>query len=98
MAGLDALSADQQVMFKLTLPETAKHYRDCIDHPNMIKVVALSGGYPRDEANRRLAQNPKMVASFSRALVEGLTAQMSDKEFDGHLDEAIGSIYQASSA
>ena len=98
MAGLDALSADQQVMFKLTLPETAKHYRDCIDHPNMIKVVALSGGYPRDEANRRLAQNPKMVASFSRALVEGLTAQMSDKEFDSHLDEAIGSIYQASSA
>lgn len=98
MAGLDSLSADQQVMFKLTLPETAKHYRDCIDHPNMIKVVALSGGYPRDEANRRLAQNPKMVASFSRALVEGLTAQMSDKEFDGHLDEAIGSIYQASSA
>ncbi len=98
IAGLDALSADQQVMFKLTLPETAGHYKECIEHAKMVKVVALSGGYPRDEANRRLAQNPRMVASFSRALVEGLTAQMSDTEFDNHLDEAIGSIYQASAA
>ena len=97
MAGLDGLS-DEQVMFKLTLPETAKFYRPCIDHKNMVKVVALSGGYPRDEANRRLAQNPKMVASFSRALVEGLTDQMSDSEFNSHLDEAIGSIYSASAA
>jgi len=96
--GLDALSADQQVMFKLTLPETAGHYKECIEHANMVKVVALSGGYPRDEANRRLAQNPRMVASFSRALVEGLSAQMSDDEFDGHLDAAIGSIYDASAA
>jgi len=92
MAGLDGLS-DEQVMFKLTLPETAKHYRPCIDHKNMVKVVALSGGYPRDEANRRLAQNPKMVASFSRAL-----DQMSDAEFNSHLDKGIESIYQASAA
>ena len=97
-AGLDALSADQQVMFKLTLPETPGFYKDCIDHKSMVKVVALSGGYPRDEANRRLAQNPRMVASFSRALVEGLTAQMSDDEFNGHLDSAIDAIYQASKA
>ena len=97
MAGLDGLS-DEQVMFKLTLPETAKFYRPCIDHKNMVKVVALSGGYPRDEANRRLAQNPKMVASFSRALVEGLADQMSDAEFNSHLDKGIESIYQASAA
>ena len=97
MAGLDGLS-DEQVMFKLTLPETAKHYRPCIDHKNMVKVVALSGGYPRDEANRRLAQNPKMVASFSRALVEGLMDQMSDAEFNTHLDSGIESIYKASAA
>ena len=64
----------------------------------MVKVVALSGGYPRDEANRRLAQNPKMVASFSRALVEGLVDQMSDAEFNSHLDKGIESIYQASAA
>lgn len=98
MAGLDALSADELVMFKLTLPETAKHYSDCIEHKNMVKVVALSGGYSRQEANRRLSENPRMVASFSRALVEGLTDQMSDEEFNSHLDEAIGSIYQASAA
>ena len=85
-------------MFKLTLPETPGFYKDCIDHKSMVKVVALSGGYPRDEANRRLAQNPRMVASFSRALVEGLTAQMSDDEFNGHLDTAIDAIYQASRA
>jgi len=97
MAGLDKLS-DEQVMFKLTLPETAAHYRDCVEHKNMVKVVALSGGYPREEANRRLEQNPRMVASFSRALVEGLTAQMSDEEFNSHLDKAIDSIYNASAA
>lgn len=95
-AGLDQLAADELVMFKLTLPETSGFYKECIDHKNMVKVVALSGGYPRDEANRRLAQNPRMVASFSRALVEGLTAQMSDAEFNGHLDSGIDSIYQAS--
>ncbi len=96
MAALDALSADEKIMFKLTLPETPGHYRDCVEHSNMVKVVALSGGYPRDEANRRLAENPRMVASFSRALVEGLSAQMSDEEFNTHLDGGIDSIYQAS--
>ena len=95
MAGLDALN-DELVMFKLTLPETARHYKECIDHKNMVKVVALSGGYSRQEANRRLAENPMMVASFSRALVEGLTDQMSDEEFNSHLDEGIESIYRAS--
>lgn len=95
---LAALSDDQQIMFKLTLPETPGHYKECIDHKNMVKVVALSGGYPRDEANRRLAQNPRMVASFSRALVEGLTAQMTDDEFNGQLDTSIDAIYQASKA
>jgi fructose-bisphosphate aldolase class I len=97
-AGLDQLPADEHVMFKLTLPETAGHYKECIDHKNMVKVVALSGGYSRDEANSRLAKNPRMVASFSRALVEGLTAQMSDAEFNQHLDNAIDGIYQASKA
>ncbi len=98
LAGLDQLADDELVMFKLTLPETGGFYKECIDHKNMVKVVALSGGYPRDEANRRLAQNPRMVASFSRALVEGLTAQMSDSEFNDHLDGGIDSIYQASKA
>jgi fructose-bisphosphate aldolase class I len=98
LAGLDALSSDQQLMFKLTLPETPGHYKECIDHSNMVKVVALSGGYARDEANRRLAQNPRMVASFSRALAEGLTAQMTDAEFDAHLNSSIDSIFQASQA
>ena len=97
MAGLDELK-DEQIMFKLTLPETAKHYRECIDHKNMVKVVALSGGYSRQEANRRLTENPKMVASFSRALLEGLADSMSDEEFNSHLDEGIDSIYQASAA
>lgn len=98
MAALDQLAADELVMLKLTLPEIAKHYRECIEHKNMVKVVALSGGYSRQEANRRLAENPKMVASFSRALVEGLADQMSDEEFNAHLDEGIESIYQASAA
>lgn len=97
MAGLDALN-DELVMLKLTLPETARHYKECIEHKNMVKVVALSGGYSRQEANRRLAENPKMVASFSRALVEGLADQMSDEEFNSHLDEGIESIYKASAA
>jgi len=97
MAGLDKLG-DEQMMFKLTLPETAGHYSDCMEHKNMVKVVALSGGYPRDEANRRLAENPRMVASFSRALLEGLTAQMTDDEFNSHLDKSIDSIYNASAA
>jgi fructose-bisphosphate aldolase class I len=94
--GLDALAPDQKVMLKLTLPEKDDFYKALIAHPNVLKVVALSGGYSRDEANERLARNHGMIASFSRALVEGLFAQQSDAEFDGGLDEAIGSIFAAS--
>ena len=93
---LNQLSGDQLVMLKLTLPEQDNFYRECIEHPNVLKVVALSGGYSRDEANARLARNNSMVASFSRALTEGLTAQQSDAEFNAALDAAIESIYQAS--
>jgi fructose-bisphosphate aldolase class I len=83
-------------MLKLTLPEQDDLYADCIKHPNVLKVVALSGGYPREEANSRLARQHGMVASFSRALTEGLAAQQSDVEFNAMLDAAIESIYQAS--
>ena len=96
LAELETLNADELVMFKLTLPETANHYADCQAHPNMVKVVALSGGYDRDEANRRLSQNNGMVASFSRALSQGLNAKQTDEEFTNMLDESIESIYQAS--
>jgi fructose-bisphosphate aldolase class I len=94
--GLDTLRPDQKVMLKLTLPEKDDFYRALIAHPSVLKVVALSGGYSRDAANERLARNHGMIASFSRALVEGLVAQQSDDEFDGGLDEAIGSIFAAS--
>ncbi len=96
MAHLDQLGADEKVMFKLTLPEEDNFYRDCIEHPNMLRVVALSGGYTRDEANQRLARQNGMVASFSRALTEGLSAQQSDDEFNRTLDASIESIFQAS--
>ena len=95
---LDALPADQEVMLKLTLPETANLYKPLIDHPRVMRVVALSGGYTRDEANARLAQNTGMVASFSRARTEWLSAQQSDAEFDAALKASIESIYQASVA
>jgi len=98
LKSLDGLSADELVMLKLTLPETGDHYKECIEHKNILKVVALSGGYDRQEANRRLAQNSGMVASFSRALLEGLQAQMSDQEFENKLDDSIESIYSASAA
>lgn len=94
---LDALEPDQLVMLKLTLPEEDNLYADCIAHPNVLKVVALSGGYTREEANARLARNNGMVASFSRALAEGLTAQQTDDEFNAMLDSSIESIFQASS-
>jgi fructose-bisphosphate aldolase class I len=97
MAHLDKLSSDELVMFKLTLPEQANFYKECQAHPNMLKVVALSGGYSRDEANRRLAQNNGMIASFSRALSEGLSAQQSDEEFNSMLDSSIQAIFEASS-
>jgi len=93
---LGQLSADQLVMLKLTLPEQDNLYRDCIEHPNVVKVVALSGGYSRDEANTRLARQNGMVASFSRALSEGLSAQQSDEEFNATLDASIASIFAAS--
>lgn len=93
---LGTLNPDQLVMFKLTLPEEPNYYRACQEHPNMLKVVALSGGYSREEANRRLAQNNGMVASFSRALTEGLSADQSDEEFNALLDASIQSIYDAS--
>ena len=83
-------------MLKLTIPDRDNLYADLIAHPRVLKVVALSGGYPRDEANRRLARQKGMVASFSRALTEGLTAQQSEAEFNAALDGAIESIYQAS--
>ena len=93
---LDQLPADQQVMLKLTLPETDGFYRDLVEHPNVLRVAALSGGYSREEANTRLSRNHGMIASFSRALTEGLTAQQTDAEFDAALDESIASIYAAS--
>lgn len=93
---LNELGPNQLVMLKLTLPEQDNFYMDCIKHPNVLKVVALSGGYSRAEANKKLARNNRMVASFSRALVEGLTAQQSDKEFNAALDASIESTYQAS--
>jgi len=93
---LNGLAPDQKVMFKLTLPSQDDFYKECIEHPNIVRVVALSGGYTRDEANALLARNHGMVASFSRALTEGLTAQQSEAEFDKLLDESIQSIFDAS--
>jgi fructose-bisphosphate aldolase class I len=96
MANLDQLGEGQLVMLKLTLPEQNDFYASCIAHPNVLKVVALSGGYSRYEANQRLAAQHGMVASFSRALSEGLSAQQSDAEFNQVLDTSIESIYQTS--
>lgn len=95
---LDRLGSDEQVMFKLTLPEDDNFYLKLTEHPNVVRVVALSGGYSREEANRRLARNKGVVASFSRGLTEGLSAQQSDEEFDAALDASIQSIYDASVA
>jgi fructose-bisphosphate aldolase class I len=93
---LDRIPDGQQVMFKLTLPEADDFYVDLVQHPKVLRVVALSGGYSRDEANARLARNHGVVASFSRALTEGLTADQSDGDFDKLLDETIQSIFDAS--
>ena len=90
------LLGDEKVMLKLTLPSEANFYKELVDHPKVIKVVALSGGYSRDDANAKLAENKGMIASFSRALTEGVSAQQSDEEFEATLDAAIESIYQAS--
>ena len=96
MQHLDALPDGKMVMLKLTLPEKDNLYRDCINHPNVLKVVALSGGYSREESNDRLSRQNGMIASFSRALTEGLSAQQSDDEFNATLDTSIESIFQAS--
>jgi fructose-bisphosphate aldolase class I len=93
---LDGLPDGQVVMLKLTIPTKDDLYADCVTHPRVLKVVALSGGYSRDEANARLARQHGVVASFSRALTEGLTAQQSDADFNAALDKSIESIYQAS--
>jgi len=93
---LDGLKGDAPVIFKLTLPEQADFYKECLEHPKLLRMVALSGGYSRDEANRRLSQNHGMIASFSRATTEGLSAQQSDAEFNAMLDSTIQSIYDAS--
>jgi fructose-bisphosphate aldolase class I len=96
LSRLEQVPDGQQVMFKLTLPETDGFYSELVKHPKVLRVVALSGGYSRDEANARLSRNPGVVASFSRALTEGLSAQQSDEEFDAALDAAISSIFAAS--
>ncbi len=96
LAQLDKLPPGKQVMLKLTLPEIDNFYTELVAHPRVLKVVALSGGYSRDEANARLARQNGVIASFSRALTEGLTAQQSDAEFNAALDQAIEGIFQAS--
>jgi fructose-bisphosphate aldolase class I len=93
---LDALPADQRVMLKLTIPSVEDFYADLVKHPKVLRVVALSGGYSREEANTLLARNHGVIASFSRALTEGLTAQQTDQQFNQELDGAIASIYAAS--
>ena len=94
--GLNQLGDDQSVMLKLTLPDTDNLYQELVDHPKVVRVVALSGGYSRDEACEKLARNNGVIASFSRALTEGLTAQQSDEEFTATLDAAIAEIAKAS--
>ncbi|MFM8752163.1 MAG: fructose bisphosphate aldolase [Actinomycetota bacterium] len=92
----NSLSGDQNIMLKLSIPTKANLYKELVDHPRVVRVVALSGGYSREEANRLLALNSGVIASFSRALAEGLTAQQSDAEFDAALNSTIQSIYDAS--
>jgi fructose-bisphosphate aldolase, class I len=97
LEGVNALPSDQAVMVKLTLPDNDNFYRELVDHPKVIRVVALSGGYSREEACEKLSRNRGVIASFSRALTEGLSVQQSDKEFNATLDAAIGDIAKASS-
>ena len=98
LAEVERLAADQHIMLKLTLPERDGFYTELVEHPRVMRVVALSGGYTRADANARLARNHGVVASFSRALTEGLTAQQTQAEFDAALDASIASIYAASMA
>jgi len=93
---LNGLAAGQQVMLKLTLPEQADLYADCVRHPRVVRVVALSGGYTQDEADSRLRGNHGIVASFSRALLEGLSVNLTDAAFNAMLDASIQRIYEAS--
>jgi fructose-bisphosphate aldolase, class I len=93
---LDKQPSSQPVMLKLTLPNTANHYANLIAHPSVLRVVALSGGYSRNDANQKLSENHGMIASFSRALTEGLSAKQSDAEFNAMLDVTIAGIYAAS--
>ncbi|WP_447729338.1 fructose bisphosphate aldolase [Pseudoxanthomonas suwonensis] len=95
---LDTIDASTPVMLKLTLPSLDGYFAELVEHPSVLKVVALSGGYSREEANAKLARNPGVIASFSRALTEGLGAQQSDEEFNKALDASIESIYRASIA
>lgn len=94
----NSLNGDQNIMLKLSIPTVPNLYKELVDHPRVVRVVALSGGYSREEANKHLKENQGVIASFSRALVEGLTAQQSDSEFDKALDASIQSIYDASVA
>ena len=96
IASLDALGSDRKVLLKLTLPERDNLYAECVDHPNVLRVAALSGGYSREEANARMSRNRGVIASFSRALTEGLAAQQTDDEFNAMLDASIAAIYEAS--
>ena len=96
LKALDALGGDQKVMLKLTIPSVDGFYAELVRHPRVLRVVALSGGYSRAESNALLARNPGVIASFSRALTEGLSAQQSEDEFNAALDESVESIYQAS--
>ncbi|MFC4714342.1 fructose bisphosphate aldolase [Planococcus dechangensis] len=96
LSHLDKLGEDEHVMLKLTIPTQANFYKELIDHPKVVRVVALSGGYPREEANQKLAENTGLLASFSRALSEGLSADQSEEEFNTSLEKAIKEIYEAS--
>jgi len=96
VAELDKLSAEQPVMLKLTIPNVDNFYADLVRHPRVVRLVALSGGYSREDANAKLSRNNGMIASFSRALAEGLFAQQSDEEFNSILDATIAGIYAAS--
>lgn len=93
---LKALEPDTQIMFKLTIPEVDNCYQEIMQSPNVVRMVALSGGYSRKEANEKLARNHQLIASFSRALTEGLNVNQNDEAFDAMLDESIQSIYDAS--
>ena len=95
-ANLDKLDKDQKIMLKLTIPSVEGFYSDVIAHDNVLRVVALSGGYTRVDSNEKLAKNPRLIASFSRALTEGLNVDQTQKEFDDLLEESIDGIYQAS--